>query len=49
MSPFYNAGYAGYTVDAQRWPKLAAFIGRVEAVPEVSEILAKEKETLGLG
>ena len=47
-SPFYNAGYAGYEVDAQRWPKLAALIKRVREIPEVKAILDKEAKTLGL-
>ncbi len=47
-SPFYNAGYAGYEVDASRWPNLAGLINRVKEVPQVSAILAKEAKTLGL-
>ena len=47
-SPFYNAGYAGYNVDPARWPKLAALIEQVREVPEVSAVLAKEAEALGL-
>lgn len=47
-SPFYNAGYAGYNVDPARWPKLAALIEQVREVPEVSAVLAKEAEVLGL-
>ncbi len=30
---FVNAGYAGYQVDAKRWPRLAAFVERVSALP----------------
>ena len=47
-SPFYNAGYAGYEVDADRWPKLAALITRVKEIPSVKAILDKEAKTLGL-
>ncbi|WP_372777789.1 glutathione S-transferase family protein [Litorivivens sp.] len=47
-SPFYNAGYAGYEVDASRWPNLAGLINRVKEIPQVSTILAKEAKTLGL-
>lgn len=47
-SPFYNAGYAGYEVDASRWPNLAGLINRVKDVPEVSSILAREAKALGL-
>ena len=48
-SPFYNAAYAGYEVDAARWPALAGLIARVKAQPQVAAVLAKEAETLGLG
>ncbi len=47
-SPFYNAGYAGYEVDAARWPKLAGLIKRVREIPQVKTILDKEAKTLGL-
>jgi len=47
-SPFYNAGYAGYQIEEARWPKLAALIERVRAIPEVKAILDKEAKTLGL-
>ncbi len=47
-SPFYNASYAGYEVDASRWPKVAGLIARVKALPPVTHILTKEAETLGL-
>ena len=47
-SPFYNAGYAGYEVDAKRWPKVAGLIARVREVAEVKAILEKEAEVLGL-
>jgi glutathione S-transferase len=42
VSSFYNAGYAGFKVDAARWPKLAAFIGRVAAHPAVKKQLDAE-------
>lgn len=47
-SPFYNAGYAGYEVDPDRWPKLSALIKRVKDIPQVKAILDKEAKTLGL-
>lgn len=47
MSPFVNAAYAGYDVDAQRWPNFTAFIARVKAHPVVSEVLAAEAATMG--
>jgi glutathione S-transferase len=36
---FVNAGYAGYAPDAGRWPKLAAFIERVKALPAMQKQL----------
>jgi len=49
VSPFINASYAGYEVDGARWPKVAAFIDRVRAIPQVSALLAREAKALGLG
>tara|TARA_R110002049_G_scaffold15304_7_gene62752 strand:- start:3533 stop:4174 length:642 start_codon:yes stop_codon:yes gene_type:complete len=48
MSPFVNAAYAGYEVDAQRWPVFTDFIARVKAHPVVSEVLTAEAATMGL-
>ena len=48
-SPFFNAAYAGYDVDASRWPALAGLIARVKAHPQVTAILEKEAKSLGLG
>lgn len=48
VSPFINAGYAGYEVDASRWPAVAALISRVKAVGPVNKVLEKEKRALGL-
>ncbi|NND69843.1 MAG: glutathione S-transferase family protein [Halioglobus sp.] len=48
VSPLINAGYAGYAVDAERWPKFAAFAERVKAQPEVAGILEAEAQALGL-
>jgi len=47
MSPFVNAGYAGYDVDSARWPGFVAFMARVKAHPAVSEVLAAEAAALG--
>lgn len=46
VSPFINAGYADYHVDAGRWPKFAAFIERVKAQPVVAKLLQKEAKIL---
>jgi glutathione S-transferase len=35
--PFVNAAVAGLTVDASRWPKLAAFVSRINAMPEFND------------
>jgi len=47
-SPFINASYANYTVDAERWPTLAAFIDRVKAHPVMTPILKAEANMMGL-
>ncbi len=48
ISPFINAGYAGYEVDKSRWPRMAGLIERVKAVPAVANILAQEADALGI-
>jgi glutathione S-transferase len=48
-SPFFNAAYAGYEVDASRWPNLAGLIARVKQQPQVTATLEKEAKALGLG
>lgn len=47
-SPFINASYAGYDVDAARWPGLSGLIERVKAQPQVDAVLQKEARALGL-
>jgi glutathione S-transferase len=49
VSPFFNASYAGYEVDASRWPALAGLIARVREQPHVKAVLEKEAKALGLG
>jgi glutathione S-transferase len=49
VSPLINAGYAGYDIDAARWPKFAAFAQRVRSHPDVKYILDEEAKALGLG
>jgi glutathione S-transferase len=48
VSPFINASYAGYEVDAATWPAFAQLIDRVKSLPVVSEVLAAEAQVLGL-
>ena len=47
-SAFINAGYAGYEVDASRWPNVAGLIARVKAQPQVANILEQEAKALGM-
>ncbi|MFQ3201273.1 MAG: glutathione S-transferase [Zhongshania sp.] len=48
VSPFINAGYANYQVDAERWPTFSAFMQRVKAHEVMSPLLAKEAKMLGM-
>ena len=43
---FRNAAIAGWTIDAARWPKAAAWVARVEAVPEFAATLRLEAAIL---
>ena len=47
-SPFVNASYAGYNVDAGRWPGFAGFYGRVVEHPVVAPLLEADVKALGL-
>jgi glutathione S-transferase len=42
-----NLQHAGFDVDAQRWPKLAAYVGRVHARPSFQTVIAEERAMLG--
>ena len=46
-SPFINASYAGYDVDASQWPRLAGLISAVRSQPQVADVLAKEARAMG--
>jgi glutathione S-transferase len=48
VSPFINAGYANYQVDAERWPRFSAFMQRVKAHEVMSPLLAKEAKMMGM-
>ena len=48
VSPFINAGYAGYEVDNSRWPGVAGLIARVKEQQQVKAVLEKEARALGL-
>ena len=47
MSPFINAGYAGYEIDENRWPIFSGFVERVKTHPVVSQVLSAEAELMG--
>ena len=47
VSPFVNASYAGYELDATRWPQFTRFAARVRAHPAVADVLAAEAVALG--
>jgi glutathione S-transferase len=47
-SPFANYQHAGQSVDAGRFPKLAAFLKRVLGRPSFAKCLEEERKTLGL-
>lgn len=49
VSPFINAGYAGYNIDAERWPKFAEFSERVKSHPAMAAILEAEAKAMGFG
>jgi glutathione S-transferase len=46
-SPFVNAGYAGYTIDVENWPRMAAFYDRVKTHSILAPLLAAEATLLG--
>lgn len=48
VSPFINAGYANYQIDAERWPRFSAFMKRVKEHEIMSPLLAKEAKMLGM-
>lgn len=48
VSPFINAEYADYRVDAIKWPKLVAYQTRVKAHPVVADQLVQDQELLAL-
>ena len=45
---FVNYGFAGYSVDAKRWPKLAAYVNRVLSRPSFKGVVDKEKAAFGI-
>lgn len=43
-----NAGYAGYSIDADKWPKTAAFVERVKQNAIIAQMLVEEADTLAM-
>jgi glutathione S-transferase len=43
-SPFVNFGHAGESVDAKRWPRLAAYLQRVHARPSFKPLIEEERQ-----
>jgi len=46
-SPFVNAGYAGYTIDAGKWPRASALVERVKSHDAVAPLLQAEAAAFG--
>ena len=46
-SPFVNAGYAQYTIDPQKWPKISALVERVKAHEALVPLLEAEAAAFG--
>lgn len=46
-SPFVNAGYAQYTIDAEKWPKVSALVERVKAHGAMAPLLQAEAAAFG--
>ena len=45
---FAQASLAGVSLDAKRWPKLAAYLGRALARPSFADAIGKAKAMLGM-
>lgn len=45
-SPFVNLAHAGVTVDAKRFPKLAAYLERIHARPSYKALIEEERAAL---
>ena len=46
-SPFVNAGYAQYTIDPAKWPKVSGLVERVKAQPAMAPLLKAEMAAFG--
>ena len=45
---FVNMAHAGFSPDASRWPKFAAFVGRIHARASFAACIEQERKMLGL-
>ena len=45
-SPIVNFGHGGESIDAARWPKLAAYVERVHARPSFKAVIEEERKDL---
>jgi glutathione S-transferase len=45
-SPFVNLAHTGVTVDAARWPKLAAYVDRIHSRPSFKPLIEGEQKEL---
>ena len=45
-SPFVNLAHVGVTVEAARWPRLAAYIERVTRRPSFADLLVQERRII---
>ena len=46
-SPFVNIAHAGHVLDAEVYPKAAAYLGAIHARPSFAPIIAAERKLLG--
>lgn len=44
---FVNLAHGGYTVDAKRWPRLAAYLEQMFARPSFAALIAEDRAMLG--
>jgi len=49
VTQFVNLRYAGVSVDVTRWPKLAAYVGRITARPSFAALIEEETSAFGFG
>lgn len=47
VTQFVNLRYAGVTADARRWPKVAAYVGRIMARPSFATLIEEEMAAYG--